>query len=164
MIKIIPKNISENIFSKIVSNVFCPQKLNTHRFWIRLSNVKTLAPELQKQLADGNISTSVKIEAIYKFLTVGIPELKLETRINEAVQNAVSECDGEYGQGRTYERWRNITKMTPGDRAGIEFYFGCIHKPWERVRWEKQFCRVCRHRFWVLLIISCRDSPLGRIL
>ena len=42
-------------------------------------------------------------------------------------------------------------------------YFGCLHEPWERMRWQKAFCRVCRTRFWVSELIFCRDIPLGRI-
>ena len=27
--------------------------------------------------------------------------------------------------------------------------FGCLHEPWERMLWQKAFCRVCRTRFWM---------------
>ena len=38
----------------------------------------------------------------------------------------------------------------------FEKYFGCLHKPWERLRWQKAFCRVCRTRFGMSELIFCR--------
>ena len=38
-------------------------------------------------------------------------------------------------------------------------YFGCLHKPWERMRQQKSFCRVCRTGFWMSELIFCRALP-----
>ena len=35
----------------------------------------------------------------------------------------------------------------------------CLHKPWERLRCQKAFCRVCRSRFGVSELIFCRALP-----
>ena len=41
----------------------------------------------------------------------------------------------------------------------FEKYFGYLHKPWERMRWQKPFCRVCRTRFGMYELIFCRALP-----
>ena len=41
--------------------------------------------------------------------------------------------------------------------------FGYLHEPWERMRWQKAFCRVSLSRFWMSEIIFFRGIPLGRI-
>ena len=38
-------------------------------------------------------------------------------------------------------------------------YFGYLHQPWERMRLQKPFCRVCRTRFWMSELIFCRALP-----
>ena len=38
-------------------------------------------------------------------------------------------------------------------------YFGYLHEPWERMRWQKAFCRVSLSRFWMSEIIFCRALP-----
>ena len=42
-------------------------------------------------------------------------------------------------------------------------YFGYLHEPWERMRWQKPFCRVTLSRFWMSELIFCRGLPDLRI-
>ena len=37
--------------------------------------------------------------------------------------------------------------------------FGYLHEPWERMRWQKAFCRESLRRFWMSEIIFCRALP-----
>ena len=41
----------------------------------------------------------------------------------------------------------------------FEKYFGYLHEPLERMRWQKPFCRVTLSRFWMSELIFCRALP-----
>ena len=51
----------------------------------------------------------------------------------------------------------------PGVEEKFEKYFGYLHEPWERMRWQKPFCRVTLSRFWMSELIFCRALPDLRI-
>ena len=57
--------------------------------------------------------------------------------------------------------WSPDAAASPWNGVEEKFgkYFGYLHQPWERMRWQKPFCMVCRTRFWMSELIFCRALP-----
>ena len=84
---------------------------------------------------------------------------RLQKSVSELVDN---ESGGFYKPKRDTVENRRVAQVKL-KKSLKNNYFGCLHWPSERLRWQKSFCRVSLSRFGMLPIIFCRGIPDLRI-